>query len=271
MSEITVFNYSDYRTYIEKKIKTKEFGRGGKAKMAVHLGCQPSFVSQVLKGKSSFSLEQGFKLNSFFRHNTLMKDYFMVLIERDRAGTFELQKYFESKQKDLLEKSKLIENQMEFDQISEGDAMVYYSNWNHVLVRNLIDIPKYKNTDVLREKLNLNKKDMAEVLDFLLKKDLVVKDKKGLLQIGHKRLHIKKGSPVAKFGNITTRLEMIKNLEKESYDSIHYTCNMTLAKNKLEEFKKRFVTLIAELNEELNDEQHESETMATLVVDFAEV
>lgn len=270
MSEITVFNYSDYREYIEAKIKSKEFGRGGKAKMAEHLGCQPSFVSQVLKGKSSFSLEQGFKLNSFFKHNKLMEEYFVVLIEWDRAGTYELQKYFEGKKNELLEKSKLVENQMDFDQLTEVDAMEYYSDWNAVLIRGLVDIPKYQKPEALKKKLKLSQGEWEKSLKFLLEKDLLQMDEKGHLKRGYARLHIKKGSPIAKFVNITNRLQMLKTFDQVHYDSFQYACNMTLAESKLQEFRGRLVKLVSDLNAEIA-EDHEAETMASMVIDLVEI
>lgn len=270
MSEITVFSYSDYREYIEMKLKNKGFGRGGKARLAKFLSCQPSFVSQVLKNKSSFNLEQGFKLNSFFQHNPLAKEYFMVLIELDRAGTLELRNYFEEKRLQLIEKSKLIENQMSYDQLSEPEAIAYYSNWNHILIRNLIDIPEYKKTENLKKKLKLSDQDFEDALKFLVDKKLVYQDSTGKLQQGHTRLHVKKNSPIAKFGNITTRLQTIKLLEKPNYNSINYSSNMTIQKTQFEEFKKKLVTLIADLNDHLEKDSN-ANMMATLVIDFMEI
>ncbi|MEM7647383.1 MAG: hypothetical protein AAF203_10770, partial [Pseudomonadota bacterium] len=97
MVKITLFDYNDYREYMEFKLRSDQFGRGGKARLAQHLGCQPSFVSQVLKGKSSFSLEQAFKVNALFNHNPLEREYFMTLVEWDRAGSTELRTYFSQK------------------------------------------------------------------------------------------------------------------------------------------------------------------------------
>lgn len=270
MAEIAIFEYSNYRHYLEDILKSPAFGRGGRAHMAQHLNCQPSYVSQVLKGKSSLSLEQAFKVNTFLRHNPLQREYFMVLVEMDRAGTLELKQYYSTKRAELSEKSKLIENQMSYDQLSEADAVAYYSNWNNVLIRNLIDIPTFKTVEALKKKLNISEESFAKAFDFLVEKGLIRINAEGLLEQGHTRLHIKKQSPLAKFGHISTRLQMIKNYEKLNNNSLNYSSNVTLPRSSYEEFKKRFAALIVDLNAHL-DEKQPAEMMATLVIDFMEI
>ena len=267
---MSIFEFKDYRAYIETRLKSDEFGRGGKAKLAEHLSCQPSFVSQVLKGKSSFSLEQGFKLNAFFKHNLLEKEFLMILIELDRAGTADLRSYFDSKREELVEKSKLIENQMSYDQLSEADTIAYYNNWNCILIRNLLDIPSLRTVKALKQKLKISESEFLEAFDFLREKGLIHEQENGELRQGHMRLHVKKKSPLAKYANITARLQMIKNYEKANSNSLNYGHYMTLPKKSFAIFKQRFVDLIVDLNSHL-DEQTEPEMMAALIVDFMEI
>ncbi len=270
MSEIIIYDFCDYREYIELKLRRPEYGRGAKAQLAEHLGCQPSFVSQVLKDKSTFSLEQAFKLNRFFKHNALEQEYFMVLVEWDRAGTLELKKYFQSKREALVEKSKLIENQMSYDELSQEDAIAYFNNFHHVQIRNLIDIPALKNKKNLQKHMGITVKDFDTALGFLKEKGLVIENEQGELLQGQTRIHIKKESPLAKYANITARMQIIKKYDEIGYDSLNYGSYMTLPKKSFEEFKKRFVALIVDLNNHL-EEEPEAEMMAALIVDFMEI
>ncbi|MCJ8276360.1 MAG: DUF4423 domain-containing protein [Bdellovibrionales bacterium] len=270
MSEISMFDHKDYRQYLEKKMRSELFGRGGKAKLAQHLNCQPSFVSQVLKGKSSFNLEQAFKINSFLKHNPLEKEYFMTLIEWDRAGTVELKEYFEEKRLELIEKSKLVEHQMEYDQLSKEDTAIYYSNVNHILARNLIEIPKYNTRSKLKKKLDINDQEFKEVMDFLIDPNLVSEKEDGTLEQGQVWIHLKKGSPIVKFANITARMHILKNFEQPGNSSMYYTSFVTLPRSSFDEFKKKFSDLIAEFNNHLQEED-KAEMMAALAVDFLEI
>lgn len=270
MSDIIIYDYNQFREYIELKLRSPNFGRGAKAKLAEHLGCQPSFVSQVLKDKSTFSLEQAFKVNDFLKHNPLEEEYFMVLVEWDRAGTMDLKKYFQTKRDDLKEKSKLIENQMSYDQLSKEDTIAYFNNFNHVLIRNLIDIPELKNKKNLRKRMDVTVKEFDTALDFLREKGLIHEDEKGNLAQGQTRIHVKKESPLAKYANITARMQIINKYDEIGYDSLNYGSYMTLPRKSFEEFKKRFVALVVELNNHL-EEEPSADMMAALIVDFMEI
>ena len=270
MAEIILFDYLDYRQYLELKLRSKELGRGAKARLAEYLGCQPSFISQVLKSKSSFSLEQAFKVNGFLKHNPLEKEYFMSLVDWDRAGTVELKQYYEVKHKELIEKSKLVENQMEYEQLSEKDCIAYYNDFNHILIRNYIEIPGLNNEKSLQKKLNLSKREFDKALEFMLSKGLVKRNSRGELVQGHVRLHIKKDSPLATYVNLKARWQMISDYGKSPSDALNYMSYMTLPRSSFEDFKKRLRALIVDLNEHLHEEEG-SDMMAALVIDYVEM
>ncbi len=69
---MTLFDYSDYKKYLSDRLKT-----GTKSKFAACIGCQPSFLSQVLGGSPDLSLEQGILANEFFGHTGAETQFFM--------------------------------------------------------------------------------------------------------------------------------------------------------------------------------------------------
>ena len=64
---INVFNFKEYKAYLSEKIswlgKTE---KGIRQKIAEQIGCQPSYLSQVLNGKPDLTLDQAYKLNQIF-------------------------------------------------------------------------------------------------------------------------------------------------------------------------------------------------------------
>jgi uncharacterized protein (TIGR02147 family) len=267
MDKADIFKEIDYRNYIEKKLKTKGYGRGSKAKLADLLDCQPSFISQVLKDKNTFSLEQAYKINSFFKHDNLEQDYFITLVEYDRAGTFDLKQYFEIKLKEISKKAQLLENRVKRDELSETDAMLYFSNWNHVLIRRHVDIPKYQNKRALKEKLNLTEEEITKALDFLLEKKLVVlTDNK--FTVGPQKIHIKKGSPLAQFASIKGRLKNIERLNIESEDDFNFTAEISLSSKNYREFKNELTHTVSNFIKRLDDDN--AEKVCSLTIDLME-
>ena len=265
---VSLFGESDYRVYIEKKLKTDEFGRGSKAKLAEALGCQPSFISQVLKEKNSFSLEQGYKLNEFFKHSELEIDYFMTLLELGRAGSHELKTYYEDKRTELQKKAELVENRIKYNELSELDTLAYFSNWNHVLIRQLLNIPKYSSRKKIQEKLKIDEDELEKCINFLTEKKLILKNKDHFT-IGPQKLHVKKGSPVAQFANSQARIQCLKRLDVKDKNAVNFGAQLTLSDKNFKNFKLKLSDLLAEFHKSLSDDKPEK--MCSLIIDFMEV
>ncbi len=265
-TKVDLFQEIDYRLYIENKLKTDDFGRGGKSKLAVHLNCQPSFISQVLKGVNTLSLEQAFKMNSFFKHTDFEQNYFMTLVESDKAGTQDLKKYFLKKIEDIREQAKLIQNRITYEEISESDTLEYYNNWNHVRIHHLSNIPKYRNITELKKKINLSEDEFQKCLGFLLDKKLLAKNDNDELQMGFKKLYIKKESPLVHFAHLKARLENINNLKKVGPEALNFGANLTISNKNYGIFRNKLVQVLEELYTLV--EQEEPERMCSVVIDL---
>src|ERR1700727_1723751 len=89
-----VFDFSEYKQYLADSLGGPRSRTGLRLAVARTLACQPTFVSQVLNGQAHFSLEQAEKISRFLQHTPEEREYFFLLLQRDRAGTRELEKYF---------------------------------------------------------------------------------------------------------------------------------------------------------------------------------
>lgn len=63
-----LFSFLSYKAYLSSKTGASNTKRGEKTALAKALGCQPTYISQVLHGNAHLSLEQAEKANSFFSH-----------------------------------------------------------------------------------------------------------------------------------------------------------------------------------------------------------
>lgn len=266
MDNLDIFQENDFRLYIEKKLSTVEFGRGAKSKLAEHLGCQSSFISQVLKGINTLSLEQAFKINSFFKHSDIQQNYFMTLVESDKAGTHDLKKYYKKKLEDIRAQAKLIENRVSYEELTESDTLQYYNNWNQVRMHHLVNIPKYQTISALKHEMKLPQDEFDKCLNFLLDKKLLIKTENNKLEMKFKTLHIRKGSPIVSFVQIKARLENIKNLHNPGSEAVNFSANLTISNKNYEVFRNRLVLLLEELYTLVEDD--EPERQCSLVIDL---
>ncbi len=266
MEKPDLFVFKDYRAYIESILKSEQFGRGGKSKLAVHLNCQPSFISQVLKGVNTLSLEQAFKINSFFKHTDIEQSFFMTLVESDKAGTKDLKTYYSKKLNEITEQAKLIQNRIKYEEISESDTLIYYNNWNHVRIHHLANIPKYRNIVALKKKINLSDEEFNKCLNFLLEKKLLIKTETDDLEMGFKKLYIKKESPIVSFAHMKARLENINNLKNAGPDALNFGANLTISNKNYALFRNKLVQVLEELYTLVEEE--DPERMCSVVIDL---
>ena len=90
----SVYEFLTYKAYLKYKTDNKLGHWGLKGKLAQHIGCQGTYLSQVLKGTAELSLEQAFLASDFFGHTEEEKKYFILLHQKDRAGNKDLKKFF---------------------------------------------------------------------------------------------------------------------------------------------------------------------------------
>ena len=81
------FDYTDYKSYINARLDADPQGRGSRSALARAIRCQSAFVSSVLRGSVHFTPEQGEAINEHFGHSETDADYFLLLLQLQRAGT----------------------------------------------------------------------------------------------------------------------------------------------------------------------------------------
>ena len=92
------FTFDDYKELIIQQVESLEKGgRGQFARIAKHLGVHTTFVTHVLRGASHLSVEQGIKICDFFLFSELETDFFIQLLQFNRAGDQKTRDFFSKK------------------------------------------------------------------------------------------------------------------------------------------------------------------------------
>ena len=103
----SVFTFSSSRDFLRAYIESlPKKGWGEIQRWADHLGVQTSYVSQVLSGMKTFNVEYSVRLAKHIGLSGLELDYFVLLIEKERAGSVEAQDYFDEKLQRLKKDSR---------------------------------------------------------------------------------------------------------------------------------------------------------------------
>src|ERR1700733_19454 len=101
----SVFDYKEYKRYLRDFIRSQPSGGHGlRSKIAEALSCHITYVSQVLNKGAHFSLEQADELSRFLGHTKDEGNYFLLLVQVERAGTTSLKNKFKDQIEVIREK-----------------------------------------------------------------------------------------------------------------------------------------------------------------------
>ncbi len=265
--EINLYNHKDYKSYIEASLKLR--GHGAKKKLATFADIQESFLSQVLRADAELSLEQGDKVNQFFEHTSEEAHYFLLLIQKRRAGTASLKSYFQHMIDDILIKQKNLKEQIKAkSEVSNQDREKFYSSWQFAAVQVATSIKEFQTVRALSQKLNIPEKRLNEILEFLLSTGLVVRNGNAL-DMGTQSTHIGKDSTLVYKHHANWRLRTLQELEKQNVEQLHYSTVMSLSHEASEQIKNDLTKAIKQSNQTM--ESSKEEALYSLCVDFYEL
>lgn len=266
----SIFTFKDYRRFIKDAfLHLPKKGFGQAAKLAAHLGVQSAFISQVLKGEKSFSLEQGLDTARFLNLNELETDYFLLLLQHDRAGTREYKLHIESKIKALSAHASQLVNRVKHDMaLSPEEQATFYSDWIYSAVRLSTLLPGLHTPAALAKSLDVPLSEIARVTEFLVRAQLL-RQESGKYATGPLSTHLPGNSPWIKSHHTNWRLKAIERLRLADEDSLHYSAPMTLSLRDMKKIKELLVAAINQTDEILKPSP--SEALVCLNIDWFKI
>lgn len=226
-----IYEFDRYKPYLEYRVGSKNQRRGLKSEIASALRCQPTYISQVLHGKAQLSLEQADLLNQFFGHSKEQAKYFLLLVQKDRAGTISLRLHFEEQLENILQKRMVLTERLgKTADLSKEDQSQYYSSWHFAAVHIALTIPSLQSTSALSEYFRLPIKKVNSVLEFLAKTGLARPLGGGRFQAGTSQIRLGNDSPNILRHHSNWRQLAMESLDREEIGDLHYSSVVSLSK-----------------------------------------
>ncbi len=266
----SVLEFDDYKEFLKEVEKARsELQRGFRTRVAEAAQCQSAFVSQVLNTGAHFSLEQGFKIARFLNLDQEESQFFILLLEQNRAGTKELREFFSEQLDSLREKLLNISKRVAVKTVlSDEVKATFYSRWYYSAIHVLPSIKKYQTVEDIASILELPKSIVQSAVLFLVTHGLL-EEKKGVLNIGPYQLHLSKESPHIFNHHANWRLKALQSFEDSNKD-VHYSAVSTLSTEDVEKLKLRMVDFIQEYVKSISGSAPEEKCYA-FTLDFFHV
>lgn len=249
MAQQSVFDFHSYRKYIQNRLGGPKERTGKKLAAADALGCHSGYLTRVLKEEANLSMEQADLFNRFVHHTPDEAHFFLLLVQKERAGTSSLRGYFEEQLGKIREQRTLLHKRLDERRLlpAEEEAR-YYSQWYYSAIHVLLSIKKFQTAKSIADYLGLPAQTVTDALGFLARVGLAVKEKE-LYQIGPSYLYVGPDSPSLGKHHANWRLRSIEAYgRKGKRDEIHFSAAVTLSYADFEKYKE---TLRKRLEEDM--------------------
>lgn len=269
MVSISIFDYQNYQTYLRSVLSTKGGDRGMRSRLAQVLRCQPSFIYRVLAEKVHLSLEHAIETSRFLQHAEEEERYFMLLIEKGKAGSKNLEQYFEKQLETIRTQRMSIKERIRIENdLSLENQVIYYSSWYVLATHILLSIPGFDTREKIAAHFKLPVSQIVVALDFLTRSGLAREDG-GKFYIQNTRTHLAKGSPLLPRHHTNWRIRAIQAIDHERENDLHYSGAFTLSKNDFVKIRGTLLSFIEDSEPQIR--QSKEETLCCINLDLFEV
>ncbi len=266
-----VFNFSNSHKFLADYIKKlPKSGFGEAKKIAHYLGVSSTYISHVLRGSKTITLEQATQLSKYLGLGPIEEEYFFYLVQLERAGNQELKKFCEEKLGKIKTKSLKLADRIEGKKVlTELQKSVFYSAPVYSMVHIFCATHKSgRSIDEISKRFNISRAKASEIMRFLVEANLCIEQNDKYL-IETQMTHLEEGSPFLLKHHTNWRLKATQAAENLDPTELMYTLNIAVSEKDFENLREEVVLFIKKFLEKASPSP--SETIATLNMDWFKI
>jgi uncharacterized protein (TIGR02147 family) len=235
-----LFQFNDYKNYLQAVIKSPEAPRGFKKRLAEVAGCQSSYFSAVLHAATHLTPDHACGISDYLQLRPNEAEYFLTLVDLARSGTPRLRGRLEAKLKALRDDNENLAKRVgRRKEISASDgAAFYYSSWMWTAVHVLTSIPQFQTPQKIARKLHLSETCVVQILEGLEQMALVRRES-GATRWVHtmESVHVGRDSPLVNLYHNHWRLKAIEHAYERPGVDVHFTSVTAVSVDAFKEIK----------------------------------
>jgi uncharacterized protein (TIGR02147 family) len=265
-----IYSFDDYRDYLKARIKKEPNGGWGmSSSLARRIRISPAQMSQVLTGRKNLTPDQSYLASKALGLNEAGTEYFLTLVERERAGSKDLKDYYTERAQKIRVKAQKIKNFVPTHRVlTEEQKSRFYSDWRYSAIRLYCSIENGKTFEQIRLFTGVESEILREMLGFLLSAGLC-DEVSGLYRMKTQRTFIEKGSTHFLQHHANWRmlgLERAKHFSRASEESVFFTSPVSISHADYLIFKTKVHEMIKEFSGRVQESP--AEAVVCLNIDF---
>lgn len=242
---LAVFDYKDYIAYLSDCLESLPQVRGSRAALAKFLGCQSSFVSQVLTRRAHLSREQAIRVSEFLDLSHDERRFFMLLVDVERAGSKHLEAFYQQEIDTILRHREEVREKIGvIDGVPDEAQTVYYSSWMYAAAHILSALPSTNSMPAMSRHLRIPIAQLEAVVRWLMSQDLIVADEHGKLSIGKGRVHLGSHSRHVARHHANWRIKVLESLDRAKPEDLHYSAVLGISKEAAKVIKQKMLEFL---------------------------
>lgn len=261
-----VFEFEDYRAFIHHQIEQNRTQRGYRSRLAEAAGCRLSYLSQVLGERVQLTPDQAAGLCALWELEPERTDYFLALVNLERAGAPALKAAIRRQLKQLKDKHQ--ENVRR-----ASDAVVlpleqlaqYHSGWHRMALHALVSIEAFQTVPAIAQRFRLSPEEVQHYLWDLERMGLVRRVGERWLATDVSTM-TPAASPLSNMTHTNWRLRAIDRLGRREPSDLHYSSAIALSRQDLLWVRRQTMAYVNQLTQSL--EQSVPEECVALLVDL---
>jgi len=265
---MTVYEYQNYKKFVISWVRSQpKQGYGMYSKFADFLGTNSVVMTQIFKGDRDLNSEQAVKLSRFMGLSTLESDYFLLLVQRARAGSEDLRQTYSRQLDALRAQGQAIKNRIRHEQLTDQDKAAFYANWYVIATWLAATIPNMSSARAIAHHFHIPEDQIAGALRFMFDKGLLVKTN-GRIDFGTNVIHVGHDSPYVSKHHSNWRIKAMQEMNQKRAGDLFYSAPMALSHDVLLRVRENLVRFVQETTKEVAASP--SEKLACLNIDWFE-
>jgi uncharacterized protein (TIGR02147 family) len=252
---MSLYNFSSYRAYLDDHIvHLPQKGRGEIKRMSQAIQIHPTLMSMILSGSRDLTSEQAFDLSNYLQHTEMESDYFLALVQLERAGNQRLKSHLKKNIEKIKTEATKISNRFEHERkLTDEERAVFYSTWIYSAIRLYCSTTEQgKTLSEIATRFDLPRQKISDILDFLKSTGLVTEEKDHF-QMGISRTFLEHGSPHLPRHHMNWRVKSMQKVDRISEKELMFTFPLSISKNDFDKIREELAEVIKKVSNIVKD------------------
>ncbi len=246
MKSKSVFSFNTYKALMSSLLSGPSH-RGELTRAARALGCQRSYLSRVISEELHLTPDHAFNLAGFWNFNVNEREYFLSLVEHDRAGDKSYRDFIWKKILEMKRKNESVAERTDRKSfVLDSHQATYFSSWVWSAIHFLTSIPQFQSLDELASRTGIRKEVALEYLRALAQQGFVTSSgSQWKFQSGE--FHAPQDSPLVLLHHQNWRSRAMMDAQAlGSLESVHYTGVQTMSFEDAQKIKELLLNFLGD-------------------------